>query len=121
MPGPLEPTDPSVSDQEFVVTAYVRDRFGNSDWEYTDYGGSRYWRFEGAENEVWVDSDHDGFWDYGRRDEGYGHWSTFDGFVWRDANGDVVEGSAASSAPQSLTTDQNMPTGFDATDSGWFL
>lgn len=77
--------------QEMVVTNYVNNRFGDESYDsYIGIDGREYREYASAPYERWVDSDRDGWVDYGRRDAGYGHWHTFDGFQWKDANGTVV-------------------------------
>ncbi len=84
---------PDVTNQEFVVTTYVLQNFTGDSYTTRSEDGGTYYRFGSAPNERWVDTDNDGFFDYGLRDEGYGHWSTFDGFQWKDAKGNVKRDS----------------------------
>lgn len=76
------PSDPTT--QELVVTGHVNENYwGDSFSSYTSFG-DRYVTFESDPYVRWVDLDSDGWFDYGARDDGYGHWSYFDGFVWSD-------------------------------------
>lgn len=77
--------------QELVVTNYVYETFGGTGFSNYEYNGNTYWTFANEPYQRWVDVDTDGFWDYGLMDVGDGEWLTFDGFVWRDRNGEVPE------------------------------
>lgn len=82
---------PDITNDEFIVTGYVNSNF--ADDTYTTYvapNGAEYWTFGSEPFQRWVDTDRDGYWDYGLRDAGSGHWHRFDGFQWKDANGNVV-------------------------------
>jgi len=139
---------PDITDQEIVVTAYVYNRFGGTSYSTYQWNGGTVYTFGNALDERWFDTDNDGAFDYGRRDEGNGHWSTFRGFVWEgdhspppprsptetpeevDPNGLTVEPESGldslevlfSSTPASHEGDVNFsqPT-FMSVDDGWFL
>jgi hypothetical protein len=119
-----ETTDPTIQDQEDKVTAYVQERFAGDTYEWYDDPGTGYrvWEFDSAQNERWIDTDKDGQWDYGRRDEGYGVWSTFDGDFWRDSSGNIVGSGSA------LYENSDGPFGAEVAamdigpaNDGWFL
>lgn len=73
---------PDGTTREIVVTNYVYNRFGGTSYNTYQWNGGTVYTFTNAPRERWFDIDNDGFFDYGTRDEGYGHWSTFHGFVW---------------------------------------
>lgn len=75
MPGPTT--------TEFVVTTYVNQNYSGS-YRTETVGGYHYRVYDSAPNDFWFDNDMDGWFDYGRRDEGHGNWTTFEGFYWDD-------------------------------------
>ncbi|WP_309628670.1 hypothetical protein [Brevundimonas sp.] len=81
---------PDVSTTEWVVTGYVNENFSGS---YTDsqFGNGSYRNYDSNPDYFWFDTDGDGWFDYGRLDVGFGEWWTFDGFQWKNANGEVME------------------------------
>jgi hypothetical protein len=96
---------------EFVVTAYVNNNYGGESYTSEIHNGAEYRTYENHPNERWVDTDRDGWLDYGLRDEGYGHWSRFDGWQWKDSNGNVVHnqhedgGNGFNASHSSMETD----------------
>ena len=74
---------PDVTTTEFVVTSYVNQNYSGS-YQTRSSGGYTYREYDNARGDFWFDNDGDGFFEYGRRDEGYGQWSTFQGFGWED-------------------------------------
>ncbi len=76
---------PDVTTDEFIVTEQVYERFGGDSYSSYESNGATYYTFGSALNERWVDQDSDGWFDYGLRDDGYGHWSTWRGFRWEDS------------------------------------
>lgn len=75
MPGPTT--------NDFVVTAYVNQNYSGS-YQTTSSGGFTYREYDNSPGTFWFDNDQDGWFEYGRRDEGQGEWSTFAGFYWDD-------------------------------------
>ncbi len=73
--------EPTTSD--FVVTSYVNQNYSGT-YQTRHYGGLTYREYDNARGTFWFDNDQDGWFEYGRRDEGYGEWSTFVGFNWDD-------------------------------------
>ncbi len=84
--------DPTVSTQEIIVDGQVRDMFGGESYESYVYEGDTYYTFESEPYQRWVDADSDGWFDYGLRDDGYGHWSVWDGFTWSRHGGQPGDG-----------------------------
>jgi len=82
---------PDITSQELIVTDYVYDTFTGDSFTSYDYGDARYYTFESRPNERWVDTDRDGWWDYGVRNVQGGEWWTFDGFAWRNSRGEIME------------------------------
>lgn len=74
----------SPTTQEFVVTGQVRERFTGDSYSNYEYQGLRVWTFGSAPHERWVDSDDDGWWDYGTRNENDGSVSRWNGFGWEN-------------------------------------
>jgi len=115
---------PDVTTTELVVTGYVYERFEGVHYDTYTHSTGTYYTFDTAPNERWVDVDNDGFFDYGRRDEGYGHWSTFDGFAWRDSNGRVIDEApdeGASSTSTAPLLDQSNEGLVETYSSDWFF
>lgn len=82
---------PDVTTQEFVINNYLTNTYGNDGRTVESApGGPDVYQYNSDPNHWWVDTDRDGWIDYGTRDAGYGHWDVFDGFVWRDYKGNVV-------------------------------
>lgn len=103
---------PDVTTDDFIITGQVYDRFGGDSYTTYQYGGATYWTFGSAPNERWVDSDGDGWWDYGLRNDGYGHWSRWNGFRWD--NGDTAD--------EPLGDNLTLPPVEEVlVDSGWML
>ena len=73
--------DPTTSD--FVVSTYVRDNYSGT-YQTRQEGGYTYREYDNARGTFWFDNNQDGWFEYGRRDEGNGEWSTFVGFYWDD-------------------------------------
>lgn len=82
---------PDVTTREFVIQGYLNNTYGTDGRTVESVpGGPDVYQYNSDPNHWWVDTDRDGWIDYGRRDAGYGHWDTFDGFVWRDSKGAIV-------------------------------
>lgn len=115
---------PDVTTTEFVVTGYVNERFEGVGSSTSVYAGVSYTTFDTAPYERWVDTDNDGWFDYGTRDEGYGHWSRFDGFVWRDTSGRVIDEAPdenRSSQGTVFLLDQPQDIAADTSVNDWFF
>lgn len=75
---------PDPTSHEIAVTTYVYGRFGGTGYSTYSWNGGTVYTFGNALSERWFDTDNDGYFDYGRRDEGNGVWSTFHGNGWED-------------------------------------
>ena len=74
---------PAPTTNDIVGTGYVHNNYSGS--YQTHSSGQFYDRtYDNAPGFFWFDNDRDGFFEYGRRDDGQGHWSTFLGFYWDD-------------------------------------
>lgn len=102
---------PDPTDTEVVVTTYVYGRFGGTSYSTYSWNGGTVYTFGNALYERWIDTDNDGYFDYGRRDEGNGVWSTFRGNGWEsDFNPPPRD-------PRGEEMDEVQPEGFNAEPS----
>jgi hypothetical protein len=60
---------PEPTTNDFVVTAYVNQNFSGS-YQTTHQNGFTYREYDNAPGIFWFDNDQDGWFEYGRRDEG---------------------------------------------------
>lgn len=74
---------PNPTRTEVVVTRYVYGRFEGTGYSTYPWNGGTVYTFENAPRERWFDTDNDGYFDYGRRNEGNGVWSTFRENGWQ--------------------------------------
>lgn len=107
-----------VTNQEFIVTAHVNERFYGTSYSSYEYQGSTYYTFGQALNERWVDVDGDGWFDYGLRDEGGGNWSRFEGFYW-DNDATPPPKFDDGTRPEEPTPDNNLVQVSDGLVSVW--
>lgn len=74
---------PEPTTNDLIVTSYVNQNYSGS-YETRSSGSYTYREYNNAPGDFWFDNNEDGFFEYGRRDEGFGHWRTFEGFYWDD-------------------------------------
>ena len=102
---------PDPTDTEVVVTTYVYGRFGGTSYSTYQWNGGTVYTFGNAPYERWFDTDNDGFFDYGRRDEGNGVWSTFRGNGWQS------DFNPPSRDPREEDMDEVQPESFNSEPS----
>ncbi len=112
---------PAPTTNDIVVTSYVNWNYSGSYQTHTN-GGYTYREYDNARGTFWFDNDRDGIFEYGRRDEGNGHWSTFEGFYWDDTSPPPPR---FDTKEQEELEPQGLVAGSDPTmslgDDGWFL
>lgn len=137
---------PEPTTNDFVVTSYVNQNYSGS-YQTHHVGGYTYREYDNARGTFWYDNDRDGWFEYGRRDDGYGDWSTFEGYYWDDvapppprfpteipeeieqncfamepelALESATELFSTSPAPLQAENEFSQPASM-STDDGWFL